>query len=163
MTNSWATYTPPTVDVPTGDGEERPVRGLSLEDLTALVTSHMDELMEIATIYVQSQKDVMAATNMTDVVMVAVRQFPNIVSEVISMVTDTPSLRGVRLPVGLQIKVLQAAMRLTLEDVGGLGNLSAMLQYAVRAAVAGRGEVSQRLQDILSPSSTSGAGRTRTS
>lgn len=160
---TWTDYKAPTVLIDTGDGEERAVRGLSLEDLSQLVAAHLDEMMEITTLYIQSQKDVFASTNMTDVVMIAVRQFPKIVSEVIPIVTDTPELRGVRLPVGLQIRVIQAAAKLTVEDAGGLGNLSATLQSVVNAAVAGRGEVSQKLQAILSPSSTSDAGRTRTS
>jgi hypothetical protein len=160
---TWTDYKAPTVLIDTGDGKERAVRGLSLEDLSQLVSSHLDEMMEITTLYIQSQKDVFASTNMTDVVLIAVRQFPKIVSEVISIVTDTPELRGVRLPVGLQIRVIQAAAKLTVEDAGGLGNLSATLQSVVNATVAGRGEVSQKLQAILSPSSTSGVGRTRTS
>jgi len=160
---TWTDYKAPTIMIDTGDGSQRPVRGLALEDLTQLVTIHMDDLMAITTLYVQAQKDVFAATNMTDLVMLAIRQFPVVVSEVISMVTDTPELAGVRLPAGLQIKIIQAAVKLTVEDAGGLGNLSAMLQDAVRAAVAGQGEASRKLQDILSRSSTTGAGKTRTS
>lgn len=160
---SWTDYKVPTKEIDTGDGQIRPVRGLSLEDLSQLVSAHLDEMMEIAVLYVQTQKDVMAATNMTDLAMMVIRQFPKVVSEVISMVTDTPELKAVRLPAGLQFKIIQAAMDLTIKDAGGLGNLSATLQSAVNATVAGRGEVSQRLKDILSPSSTSGAGRTRSS
>lgn len=160
---TWTDYKAPTVLIDTGDGQERPVRGLSLEDLSQLVSSHLDEMMEMTTLYIQSQKDVMAATNMTDLVMIAVRQFPKVMSEVISMVTDTPELRNVRLPVGLQIRVVQAAAKLTIEDAGGLGNLSATLQNVVAGAVAGKGEVSQKLQAILSPSSTTDAAKTRTS
>lgn len=160
---TWTDYQVPTVMIDTGDGKERPVRGLSLDDMSLLVVNHLDSMMEITTLYIQSQKDVLAATNMTDLVMVAVRTFPDFISEVISIVTDTPELRKTRLPAGLQMKVLSAALKLTIEDAGGMGNLSAMLQDAVKAAVAGRGEVSQKLQDILSPSSTSGAAKTRTS
>lgn len=160
---TWTDYKVPTVLIDTGDGQERPVRGLSLDDMSQLIVNHMDSMMEITTLYIQSQKDVLAVTNMTDLVMTAVRTFPDFVSEVISIVTDTPELRKVRLPAGLQIKVIQASLKLTIEDVGGLGNLSAILQDAVKAAVAGRGEVSQKLGGILSPSSTSDAAKTRTS
>lgn len=160
---TWTDYKVPTVLIDTGDGQERPVRGLSLDDMSQLIVNHMDSMMEITTLYIQSQKDVLAVTNMTDLVMTAVRTFPDFVSEVISIVTDTPELRKVRLPAGLQIKVIQASLKLTIEDVGGLGNLSAILQDAVKAAVAGRGEVSQKLEAILSPSSTSDAAKTRTS
>lgn len=160
---TWTDYKVPTVMIDTGDGQQRPVRGLSLDDMSMLIVNHLDTMMEITTLYIQSQKDVLAVTNMTDLVMVAVRSFPDFVSEVISTVTDTPELRTVKLPAGLQIKIIQATLKLTIEDVGGLGNLSATLQDAVKAAVAGRGEVSQKLQAILSPSSTSGAEKTRTS
>ncbi|TXH56977.1 MAG: hypothetical protein E6Q97_05150 [Desulfurellales bacterium] len=160
---TWSDYQVPTVMIDTGDGKERPVRGLSLDDMSALIVNHLDAMMEITTLYIQTQKDVLAVTNMTDLVMVAVRTFPDFISEVISIVTDTPELRKVRLPAGLQLKVIQASLKLTIEDAGGLGNLSAMLQNAVKAAVAGRGEVSQKLGAILSPSSTSGAGKMPTS
>ncbi len=161
--NTWTDYKAPTIMIPTGDGQERPVRGLALEDLTDLVINHLDELMDITALYVQMQKDVIAVTNMTDIVMVIAKQFPDMLSEVISMVTDTPELRGKRLPVGLQMAIVKASISLTIQDAGGLGNLSAILQNAIQAAVAGRGEVSHKLQDILSPFSTTAAGKTRVS
>jgi len=157
---TWTDYKVPTVEVDTGDGQKRPVRGVSLDDISTLVVNHLDTMMEITTLYIQSQKDVLAVTNMTEVVLLAARQFPEFVSEVISIVTDTPELRNVRLPVGLQVRIIQASLKLTVEDAGGMGNLSAILSDAVKAAVAGRGEVSQKLAGILSPSSTSGAART---
>lgn len=161
---AWSDYKVPTTMVAAGDGVERPVRGLSLDDLSVLVVNHMDTMMEITTLYIQSQKDVFATGNMTDLLLLAARQFPGFISEVISMVTDEPALRNVKLPTGLQLAVLSASLKLTVEDAGGLGNLSAMLQGLVRTAAAARqGEASQRLQAILSPSSTSGAGKTRTS
>src|SRR3546814_15480262 len=62
-------------------------------DMSLLIVNHLDTMMEITTLYIQSQKDVLAVTNMTDLLMVAARSFPAFVSEVISMVTDTPELR----------------------------------------------------------------------
>lgn len=160
---SWTDYKVPVIHIDTGDGQERPVRGLALDDLSHLIASHLDAMMEITTLYLQSQKDVFAGTNMSDLIVTASRSFPGFVSEVISMVTDTPELRKARLPAALQIRILSASVKLTLEDAGGLGNLSAMLQETVRVAVANNGEASQRLAAILSPSSISGAGKTPTS
>lgn len=159
--SSWTNYKPPIVMVDTGDGEQRPVRGLALEDFSDLIVGHLDELMDLTAVYIQSKDDVFSATNMTDVVIMASKQFPALVSEVISMVTDTPELKGTRLGVGLQVKILQAAFKLTVEDAGGLGNLSAMLQNVVKAAAQGRqGEASLRLKDTLSRFSTTGAAKT---
>lgn len=160
---AWTDYKIPTMDIDTGDGQKRPVRGLSLDDIAALITNHLDQMMEITTLYIQTQKDVLAVTNMTDMVMLVTRSFPDFVSEVISIVTDTPELKGQRLPVALQLTILSAAIKLTVEDAGGLGNLSAMLQNAIKVAVANRGEASQKLQAILSPSSISGAEKMQTS
>lgn len=157
---TWTDYKVPTIDIDTGDGKLRPIRGLALEDFSILVSAHLDDMMEIATLYVQSQKDVLAGTNMTDIVMLVSRQFPKVISEVISMVTDTPELKELRLPVGLQIKIIQTSIKLTLEDAGGLGNLTATFQSVVDAAVEGRGEVSRKLQDTLSQSSIGGAAKT---
>lgn len=162
---SWTDYKTPVIMIPTGEpgGIERPVRGLALEDLTQLVVAHLDDMMDLTTLYIQTQKDVLAVTNMTDMIVLAAKQFPGLISEVISIATDTPELRDKKLGVGLQINILSASFKLTVQDAGGLGNLSAMLQDAVKAALAGRGEVSQRLQAILSQGSTSDAGKTPSS
>lgn len=160
---TWTDYKAPTILIDTNDGQQRPVRGMSLEDFSQLIASHLDEMMDIATLYIQSQNDVYAATNVTDLAMIVLRQFPQVVSEVISMVTDTPELKAVRLPVGLQVSIIKASFQLTVEDAGGLGNLLAALQQTVKAALSEKGEVSQKLADILSPSSTSDAEKTQTS
>lgn len=160
---SWTDYTVPTIMVDPGDGKERPVRGLSLDDMGLLIVNNLDAMMEIATLYISSQKDVFAGNNATDLMMVAAKNFPDFVSEIISMVTDTPELRRTRLPAGVQLTILQGAFKLTVQDAGGMGNLSAMLSNAARAAMANRGDASRKLQDILSPSSTTGAAKTRAS
>jgi hypothetical protein len=161
--NSWTTYQVPTIGVDPGDGIERPVRGLSLDDMSVLIVNHLNEMMDISTLYIQTQKDVFATNNMADLLMMIARSFPGFVSEVISMVTDTPELRTVKLPAGPQMLIMQAAIKLTVEDAGGLGNLSAMLQSVVKQAMANNGEASQKLAAILSRSSTSGAGKTQSS
>jgi hypothetical protein len=102
----------------------------------------------------------LAKGNFTDLLIVASRSFPYLVSEVISIVTDEPTLGKMRLPAPLQLQIVTAAYRLTVEDVGGLGNLTAMLSNAVKAAVAGRGAASLKLQDILSQSSIGVAAKT---
>lgn len=162
---SWDGYSVPVTMIETGeaDGKTRPVRGLSLTDIGALVVDHLDAMMEITTLYIQTQKDVRAMTNLTDLLTVASKSFPGFVSEVISIVTDTPELRDKRLPAVLQLKILSASIQLTVEDAGGMGNLSAMLQSAVRGAIQGRGEVSRKLQAILSSSSIGDAAKTPTS
>lgn len=161
---TWADYSPPTTMVPMGTGgKEGPVRGLSLEDLGALIANNLDAMIQFTEVFIRTQKDVLAVTNYTDMMVLAARDFPALVSEVISLATDTPELRTKNLPATLQLNILAACAKLTVEDAGGLGNLSAMLQSAVRAAVAGRGEVSQKLKGILSPSFISDAEKTRTS
>lgn len=161
--SAWTTYEVPTIMVDAGDGVDRPVRGLSLDDMSQLIVTHLDTMMEVTTLYIASQKDVFATGNMTDLVMLVARSFPDFISEVASIVTDTPELRTKKLPIGLQMQIMQAALKLTVEDAGGMGNLSALLQTVVKQAVANSGEASQKLAAILSPSSTSGAAKTRSS
>jgi hypothetical protein len=128
-----------------------------------LVVDHLDDMMEITTLYIQSQKDVKAVTNYTEMLILISKSFPHFVSEVISIVTDTPELRHVKLGAALQIKILSASLKLTVEDFGGVGNLSALLQNAVAEAVKSRGEVGQKLKAILSPSSIGESEKTLTS
>ena len=157
---SWADYTVPTVLIDTGDGKKRPVRGLSTEDIGLLIVNHLDAMMEMTTLFIASQKDVMATGNLSELLVLASRSFPNLVSEVISIVTDEPKLEKMRLPAPLQLKIIQTSFMLTVQEAGGLGNLTAMLSGAVKAAVAGRGQVSQKLQAILSQSSIGVAATT---
>ena len=162
---SWADYTPPVTMIETGeaDGKTRPVRGLSLEDLSTLVIDHLDDMMNITTLYIQTQKDVKAVTNYTEMLVLISKQFPRFVSEVISIVTDTPELRNVKLGAALQIKIMAAALKLTVEDFGGVGNLSALLQNLVREYLSAQGEAAQRLKAILSPSFIGESEKTPTS
>jgi hypothetical protein len=120
--------------------------------MTALVVDHLDDMMEITTLYIQSQKDVKAVTNYTELLLLVSKQFPRFVSEVISIVTDTPEIRNVKLGAALQLKILSASLKLTVEDFGGVGNLSALLQKVAGETLQARGEVGQKLKAILSPS-----------
>lgn len=142
---SWADYKAPSTTVDDGQGTQRPVRGLSLEDLGQLATNHIDGLMRIAELYIASQKDILATKNISDLYVAAAAEFPGMVSEVISLVTDSPELKKVSLGAALQLRILSAAFRITVEDAGGMGNLSATLSAAVKQAVAARGGVSQKL------------------
>lgn len=159
---AWTDFKNPTISVPFGEGQAGDVRGLDIEDFGALLANHLDAMMDITTSYIAMQKDILAQGNMTELLILVSKQFPAFVSEVISIVTDTPALKGKRMSAGLQMQILTAAFKLTVQDAGGLGNLSAIVQSAVRQAVAGRGGLSQKLTDILSPSSIGESEKTLT-
>jgi hypothetical protein len=159
---SWSDYKPPIVMIEAG-GSMRPVRGLALEDLTQLVTSHLPDMIELTALYVEHLESVLDDRPRARLISHAVMTFPKLVSEVISMVTDEPALRDVKMPFGISLSVLDAAVRLTVEDAGGLGNLFATLRDQLQVVMAANPEVSQKAQQAISNIFTSDAGATPTS
>jgi hypothetical protein len=60
------------------------------------------------------------------------------------MCADEPSLKGKKMGLGIQISALSAIVKLTLEEAGGLGNLSATLAALVKGALQNASEQLQK-------------------
>jgi hypothetical protein len=133
---SWADYQPPTAEVPLGGGAKGRVRGLNVDDLSSLVTNHLESISKAVALYAASKKDVYSTKNLHAFIIQTASQFPGLVSEVISLAADEPSLKGKKIALGVQIAALNEIARLTLEELGGLGNLSLVLVNLAKGALS---------------------------
>lgn len=158
---SWADYQPPTAEVPLGGGAKGRVRGLNVDDLSTLLSTHLEPIAQATALYAASKKDVYTTANLHAFVISVARQFPTLVSEVISLAADEPSLREKKIAMGVQIAAMNEIVRLTLEELGGLGNLSlvvanlakgALSEYPMRGPAQG--------SETTSPASIGDAGKT---
>lgn len=132
---SWADYQPPTAEVPLGGGATGLVRGLNVDDLSTLITNNLEQISKAVALYAASKKDVYTKSNLHAFVIQTASQFPSLVSEVISLAADEPSLKGKKIALGVQIAALDQIARLTLEELGGLGNLSLVLANLAKGAL----------------------------
>ena len=121
---SWADYQPPSIDVPLGGGATGQVRGLNVDDLSVLITNHLEPIVKATELYAKSKTEVFTQVSLHAFVLSIAKEFPSLVTEVISLAADEPSLRGKKIALGVQIAALDAITKLTLEEMGGLGNLS---------------------------------------
>lgn len=121
-----ADYTPQRTAIMQGDKPLFMVRGLSLDDVSVLVRSHLDALNLLATMAEETNTHFGSVAFFTQAVTTA----PNVVFDAIALAADEPSYASDarKLPVGLQIKALQEISRLTLEDIGGPKALVALVR-----------------------------------
>lgn len=137
-----------------GDNPPIQVRGLGLEDFSVLITDHLALITEAAERWAAMRKDVYAKANLQGFILVLARDFPGLISEVISLAADEPELKGFKLPIGPQMAAMTEIARLTLVDAGGLGNLFAVLGSALRDA--GGDSLVESLKQQMSQNSIGG-------
>lgn len=137
-----------------GDNPPIQVRGLGLEDFSVLITDHLALITEAAERWAAMRKDVYAKANLQGFILVLARDFPTLISEVISLAADEPELKGFKLPIGPQMAAMTEIARLTLVDAGGLGNLFAVLGSALRDA--GGDSLVESLKQQMSQNSIGG-------
>lgn len=137
-------YQTPRIDVPLDtSGTVVSVRGLNLDDLALLLQDHLEPISKAMEMYQRSKNDIFSNSNFQGFVLGILKDFPGLVSEVISIAADEPEARKVKLPLGFQTSAISAVMKLTLEEAGGLGNLFASLAALARGALQNASEQSQ--------------------
>jgi hypothetical protein len=129
-----------TLPLPGGGDNSVTLRGLSLDDLTALVSARMSELKTFYELYERSRLEIFATKRTDAFILMLVGRVPDLVAEVISMASTEakdPAAReqARRLPFAFQAECLSEITRMTLVDAGGLGNLSAMLASLMKQAL----------------------------
>lgn len=123
-----AAHVTPRIVVPLLGGNDVAVRGLNLDDFAALMPSHFEAISKIAALYAEQKQAVFSSKAIGEFIIASANGFPHLISEVISMAADEPDARGVKLGTTLQISVLTAIVKLTIEEAGGLGNLFGQLR-----------------------------------
>lgn len=103
------------------------VRGLNLDDFTFLLGEHLEAASKIAELYAQHKNAIFTTKPFQEFVLGIAKDFPGLVSEVISIAADEPGSE-IKLGLGLQLAVLHAVIKQTMEEAGGLGNLFAQLR-----------------------------------
>lgn len=104
------------------------VRGFNLDDFAALMPNHFEAVTKIAELYGQHKQSVFSGKAFSDFVLHCAKDFPGLVAEVISIAADEPDAKNVKLGTALQISILTAIVKLTVEEAGGLGNLFGQLR-----------------------------------
>jgi hypothetical protein len=118
----------PRIVVPLLGDNSVAVRGLNLDDFTFLLGEHLESVSKIAELYTAHKNSIFTAKPFQEFILAIAKDFPGVVSEVISIAADEPDVKDVRLGMGLQIGVLNAVIKLTMEEAGGLGNLFAQIR-----------------------------------
>lgn len=109
------------------------VRGLSVEDVSALLRAHMPHVDQMFQLYAAQTKDIFATGAAEKLVLTVVKDFPQISAALISLASDEPDTEAQarKLPFPTQIEAISAIGRLTFEEVGGpkkfFASLSALM------------------------------------
>lgn len=147
----------PRMIVPLLNGNDVAVRGLNLDDFAALMPSHFEAISKIAALYAEHKQSVFSSKAIGEFIMSSAVTFPGLVSEVISIASDEPDARNVKLGTSLQITVLTAIVKLTVEEAGGLGNLFGQLRELGARLRAVQAELAVSPQHRSKPSTGNGA------
>lgn len=128
---SLADYTPERVTIEHKGQALVSVRGLCLDDVGILVRAHLHVLNSLADL---SKRGDIAMFGGDKFILDVVTLAPNVAFDIIALAADEPeyTAQARKLPVGLQVKILQEVLRLTLEDVGGPLALMTLLQGLAR-------------------------------
>ena len=133
----------PRITVPLLGDNTMSVRGLNLDDFAALLTEHLEPISKAVALYAQHKQSVFSNSNLHGFVLEVAKDFPALVSEVISIAADEPEAKGKKLGVGFQLAAISAIMKLTMEEAGGLGNLFASLAALVQGALQNASELTR--------------------
>lgn len=97
------------------------VRGLSLDDVSVLMSHHLSDLDNLLDIYRRGVDESLAVAATAQYAIRLVKEAPGLVAHLIALAVDEPShvdkARG--LPMPTQIRILEVAGRLTFEEAGG--------------------------------------------
>lgn len=112
----------PTCTIKVGKGDFT-VRGLSFEDVAALIHEHRADVDRVVELF-KSSKDSDGALAAT-----LVRELPVLTAKAIARAADEPAMHEKvrRLPVPTQLEAIQAIGRLTFEETGGVKKFAEQL------------------------------------
>jgi hypothetical protein len=154
-------YRAPTTNIPLGKDNSFTVRGLGLDDFSVLIANHLSAITQATEAYELFQRSSGKIASMQGFFMILLKEYPGLMSEVISIAADEPDAKNIRLPMAIQTSALSEIGRLTLTDAGGLGNLLAMLATLLKGV--GAVKMAASLEQALSNDSIGDLERSATS
>lgn len=110
------------------------VRGLNLDDLKRLVSLHLFDLRQLATLLAGAQDEVFATIAQDNFLLKLTTEVPALAHEIIAIGADEPdnAAAAAKLPLGLQLLIMQEIARLTFEDVGGPKEFAATIRNLIQ-------------------------------
>jgi len=148
----------PRIIVPLLDGNTVAVRGFNLDDFAALIPGHLESISKVADLYAQHQQSVFSGKAFHEFLIAVAADFPGMLSEVISIAADEPEAKNVKLSTPLQLSVLTAIVKLTVEEAGGLGNLFGQLRVLGQNVLAVQAELAAASKQQATSSGSTGNG-----
>lgn len=105
------------------------VRGLTLADISRIIGDHVADIEAAYELYQSGKNTIIQRGSMDALILQICRDAPGLVAEVISTTADEPDLaeKYAKIPFSVSAVALAEIMRMTLEEQGGLKNLSAAL------------------------------------
>ncbi|NRC54125.1 phage pre-tape measure protein [Neoaquamicrobium sediminum] len=112
-------YRLPTLDVELPGGDSFPVRGLSLPDITFLVSRHGDTMRTLFDRY--SGDETIAISDLASVGTSILETAPTLAAEIVAVAADEPDEMEtiMRLPFPVQVDALEKVGKLTFDTAGG--------------------------------------------
>lgn len=128
-----ADFTPNRETVTLKQGVDISVRGLSLNDISQILHTHLNDLAGVLDIYEKS-KGSLTQAGLFDFILQLVTDAPALVAHAIAIAADEPQFVDKAQLIGLQkqMELIQVIGRLTVEDFGEAKKLAAGLQAVVQ-------------------------------
>lgn len=119
---SLRTFKPVTVKVPYTDanGESSlQIRGLSLQDLTTLISAHVEDLEAVAEAVMGAMDNTLTPESISVLMATVLRDFPDLVANAIALAADEPDAADAAalLPMSTQVAALRALVSLSFDEV----------------------------------------------
>lgn len=113
-------YKPVRHEIPLQGNDPLSIRGLSLEDISALVQHHLPDIEALFELFERAGS--MEDDAFRQIVVAAVNEAPGFVANVIAMASDEPDAaeNAQELPGPVQVQALLKIGDLTFKDVGGI-------------------------------------------
>lgn len=131
------------------------VRGMNTDDLTFLVTNYLEQMVRALQQFGKEHGDdgatLLETKALGELFLILTTGFPELVAEIISRCADRPDLVETvrRMAFPIQVQALAAITELTIEDAGGLGNLTAVLRSLLETRGLQVGPLTTSLRTII--------------
>lgn len=114
-------YKPETIKVK-GRNYQFDVRGLSMQDVAALMRTHMDDLENLFKLYEQQGSEELTAVSLGRFALALVKDAPGLTAHIVALASDEPEAvdNAARLPFMAQVEALKGVGTLTFAGVGGV-------------------------------------------